>query len=85
LNALASVGDTRRGYYNDLNNLNYENWMAEQNHPLAQQDILGRSIGLATTGQGSTIGTAPNPYRANSTANLLGGGMSLAGLLSSYQ
>jgi hypothetical protein len=84
-NALGTVGDTRRNYYNDLNNLNFENWTAEQNYPLTQQDILARSFGQATTGQGTAASTAPNPYRSNNTANYLGTGLTLGGLLSSYQ
>lgn len=79
-NALLSAGDTTRQYSQDLLNKQFADWQAQQQYPLTQIDILGKSLGLATSGQGSVTGIGPNPYQPNTTANLLGGGLSLAGL-----
>ncbi len=85
LNAMLSAGDTRRQYNTDINNLNYQNWLDQQNYPLKQLDIQGNAIGTAmgNTGQSSTTG--PNPYQGSNTANLLGYGslaLGAGGLLS---
>jgi hypothetical protein len=84
-NALLGVGDIRRGYEQDKINQNMADWYAEKNDPYAKLNVLGSSIGQAMGAGGGTTsmtGTQPNPYQSNSTANMLGLGISGAGLLS---
>ena len=82
LNAMLSAGDTYRQYDQDLKNQQYADWLAQQNYPLSQLDILGNTIGMSMGNTGTTTSTAPNPYQGSSTANLLGGASTAAGLYS---
>jgi len=82
LNAMLSAGDTYRQYEQDLLNQKYADWMAQQNYPLQQLDILGNTIGMSMGNTGSSTTTGPNPYQSNPTANLLGGAAGAAGIYS---
>jgi len=85
LNAMLSAGDARRQLSQDTLNQQYADWLEQQNYPLKQLDILGNTIGMSMGNSGTSTSTGPNPYQPNTTANLLGGGMSLAGLLSAMK
>jgi hypothetical protein len=78
------LGDKTQQLNQSLLDEKYQDWLTQQNYPLQQLDILGNSIGMATSGQGSALSTAPNPFQSNNAANYLGAGLSTAGLLSSY-
>lgn len=75
LQALAGVGDTRRGlaqdYLNQANGL-FGNYVG---YPQQQLDNYGRAVGLGM-GVGSNQSTSsPNPYQSNPIAGAIGGGL----------
>jgi hypothetical protein len=75
LQALASVGDTRRGlaqdYLNQANGL-FGNYVG---YPQQQLDNYGRAVGVGM-GVGSNQSTSsPNPYQSNPIAGAIGGGL----------
>jgi len=78
--ALLGVGDVRRQYSQDQLNMNYEDWLRQQNHPYAQLDVLANAIRGGIGGGGTTTSQMPNPYQPNAAAGMLGGGLLGAGL-----
>lgn len=72
---LLGVGDIRRQYEQDLLNQSYSDWLAQQQHPYQQLDVLSNAIAGATGSGGTTTSSAPNPYQVNRTASMLGGGL----------
>jgi hypothetical protein len=78
---LLGIGDTTRQLTQDQLTQAYQDFQQQQNYPLQQLDILGNTIGMATSGQGSTLSTAPNPYQTNPYATALGAGLAGYGLL----
>jgi hypothetical protein len=78
--ALLGVGDVRRENFQDILNLDYENFLAAQQWPYQQANFAGDVLARAMGGGGTTTQTAPNPYRSNRTAGALGGAASGASL-----
>lgn len=78
--ALLGVGDIRRQYSQDQLNMDYEEWLRQQNHPYAQLDVLANAIRGGIGGGGTTTTSSPNPYQPNRAAGMLGGGLLGAGL-----
>ena len=78
--ALLGVGDVRRENTQDLLNLSYENFLAQQQFPYQQVnyagDILARSMG----GGGTSTSTGPNPFQSNRASSALGGAATGGGL-----
>ncbi len=81
---LIGVGDIQRQESQDQLNNQYSDWLAQQNQPYRQLDVLANSLGAAVNGQGSVqaAGYASNPYTANRYANAVGTGLAGYGLLS---
>jgi hypothetical protein len=77
--ALFGIGDTQRGYNQDLLNQNLSDYTAQTNYPLSQIDLLGRGLGNAMTGSQSQLSSGANPYRPSATAGALGGALAGAG------
>ena len=77
---LLGAGDIQRSYVQDLFNQQYGDWQAAQNQPFANLDTLQRTISGSIGNAGVSTQTAPNPYRANPFASMIGGGLSGAGL-----
>jgi hypothetical protein len=78
---LLGIGDTTRALNQDQLTQGYQDWQQAQNYPLQQLDILGNTIGMATSGQGSTLSTAPNPNQSNPYATAAGAALAGYGLL----
>lgn len=78
---LLGIGDTTRQLTQDQLTQAYQDFQQQQNYPLQQLDIMGNVLGMATSGQGSTLSTAPNPYQTNPYATALGAGLAGYGLL----
>ena len=78
---LLGIGDTTRALTQDQLTQGYQDWQQAQNYPLQQLDILGNTIGMATSGQGSTLSTAPNPNQSNPYATAAGAALAGYGLL----
>lgn len=76
--ALANVGASRQGYAQSLLGAGQSQFQNQQNYPLQQYDILGNA--LRTTMGGGQSTTGPNPNQSNPAANLLGMGITGAGL-----
>ena len=74
---LIGVGDIQRQESQDQLNNQYSDWLAAQNQPYRQLDVLANSLGAAVNGQGSVqaAGYASNPYTANRYANAIGGAL----------
>lgn len=74
---LIGVGDIKRQESQDVLNNQYADWVAAQNQPYRQIDVLGNALGAAVNGQGSVqaAGYASNPYQTNRYANAIGGGL----------
>lgn len=81
---LIGVGDIQRQESQDRLNNQYSDWLAQQNQPYRQLDVLANSLGAAVNGQGSVqaAGYASSPYTANRYANTIGAGLAGYGLLS---
>jgi len=78
--ALLGVGDVRRENFQDLLNLDYENFLAAQQYPYQQVNYAGDVLARSMGGGGTSTQTGPNPYRSNRTAGALGGAAAGAGL-----
>ncbi len=74
---LIGVGDIQRQESQDVLNNQYSDWLAAQNQPYRQLDVLANSLGAAVNGNGSVqaAGYASNPYTANRYANAVGGAL----------
>lgn len=74
---LIGVGDIKRQESQDVLNNQYADWVASQNQPYRQIDVLGNALGAAVNGQGSVqaAGYQSNPYTTNRYANAIGGGL----------
>lgn len=74
---LIGVGDIKRQESQDVLNNQYADWVASQNQPYRQIDVLGNALGAAVNGQGSVqaAGYQSNPYQTNRYANAIGGGL----------
>ena len=73
--ALLGVGDIYRDQSQQGLNQQYEQWMNQQQWPYQQMDVLANAIRTSMGGGGSSVTSSPNAYQANSTANMLGGGL----------
>ena len=82
---MIGVGDIYRQENQDQLNTKYSDWLAAQNQPYRQLDVLANGLGAAVNGQGSvqSAGYASNPYTTNRYANSIGAGLAGYGLLSS--
>ena len=80
---MLAAGDIRRQASQDDLNLQYENWLRQQQYPYQQMDVLSNTL-LGAQGGGSSSTTYPNPYQPNTSANMLGGGLLGYGLGSMY-
>lgn len=80
---LIGVGDIQRQESQDVLNNQYADWVAQQNQPYRQVDVLANALGAAVNGQGSVqaAGYASNPYTANRYASAVGTGLAGYGLL----
>ena len=54
--------------------------MAEQQHPYQQLDLLANAIRTSMGGGGTNVTSAPNAYQPNSTAQMIGTGLTMGGL-----
>jgi len=72
---LLGVGDVLRDYNQQGLNLNEQDWMAQQQWPYQQLDVLANGIRTSMGGGGSTVTSSPNAYQPNTTASMLGGGL----------
>lgn len=77
---LLGTGDILRSYQQDLLNQQYGDWMAAQNQPYANLDVLQKALSGSIGNAATTMQTAPNPYQANPFASMIGGGLAGAGL-----
>lgn len=75
------IGDIYRNVDQQGLDLMYDEWNRQQQHPLKMLDIYQNAVGIYGGSGRSNTTSAPNPYAANQTANMLGGGLTLAGLL----
>jgi len=82
--ALLGVGDVRRQANQDVLNMQYEDFMNQQNQPYKNLDVLANALRASVGGGGQTITSAPNPYQPNRFANAIGGGLAGAGIGSMY-
>ena len=82
---LIGVGDISRQENQDQLNTQYSDWLAAQNQPYRQLDVLANGLGASVNGQGSvqSAGYASNPYSSNRYANAIGTGLAGYGLLNS--
>lgn len=85
---LIGVGDIQRQESQDVINNQYSDWIAQQNQPYRQVDVLANGLGAAVNGQGSVqaAGYYQQPYTVNRYANAVGGalaGSSVGSLLNS--
>jgi hypothetical protein len=77
---MLGVGDIQRQNQQDVLNMQYQNWLKEQQHPYSQLDVLLNSIRGASGGGGTTTQTAPNPYNPSQAMSMIGGGLAGAGI-----
>ena len=78
---LLGIGDIYRNVDQQGLDVLYDEWNREQQHPLKMLDIYQNAVGgFAGAGRTNTT-SAPNPYAGSQTANMIGGGLTLAGLL----
>lgn len=80
---LVGVGDIYRQEGQDMLNLQYQDWAAQQNQPYRQLDVLANALGAAVNGQGSVQSAGYDTsgmYTPNRYASALGGGLAGAGL-----
>lgn len=79
--ALMGVGDARQGlaqqYLNQANGL----FDANNNYGQEQLNNYGNAVSIGLGAGGTSTSTAPNPNQSSPIAGLIGGGLSLAGLL----
>lgn len=82
---LVGVGDIQRQESQNVLNNKYADWVASQNQPYRQLDVLANSLGAAVNGQGSvsSAGYAYSPYTTNNYASAIGAGLAGYGLLNS--
>lgn len=77
---LIGAGDALRSFNQDQLNLDYQNWLDQQNYPWAQyQNFASIAPGLIGNSGGTTT-TGPNPYQSSPVAGAVGGGLAGAGL-----
>lgn len=74
--ALLGIGDAQQAREQGKLDLAYQDWLAEQNYPYQQLDVMGNAIRTIMGGGGTTTQIGPNPYQRNSTAAALGGALS---------
>ena len=82
---MMGLGDVKRAYQQELIDNAMGQWDASMNWPYSQYDWftnLLRGAGFGTYGSGSSTTTQPNPNASSGLANLIGGGLAGAGLLS---
>ncbi len=74
---LVGIGDIYRQENQDQLNTQYGDWVAQQNQPYRQLDVLANALGASVGGQGSVqaAGYSSNPYTANRYANAVGGAL----------
>ena len=77
---LLGVGDIVRNANQQQLDFNYDQWMAEQQHPYQQLDLLANAIRTSMGGGGTNVTSAPNAYQPNSTAQMIGTGLTGYGL-----
>lgn len=82
LQALSNVGDVQQERNQNLLNNQYENFLAQQQYPYQQLDMLGNSIRATMGAGGTTTSTMNNNYQSNRLASGLGGAATGAGLAS---
>ena len=78
--ALLGVGDVRRENQQDMLNLGYEQFLAQQQWPYQQLNFAGDVLARSMGGGGTSMSTGPNPFRSNRAAGALGGAAAGAGL-----
>jgi hypothetical protein len=82
MQALLGVGDARQGLAQKYMNQQNDLWNGKNNYGQNQLDNYGNVVRTGMgAGQNSTT-TSPNPNQSSGIANLIGGGLSIAGLMS---
>jgi hypothetical protein len=84
---LMGLGDVKRQYQQELVDNAVGQWDAAMNWPYSQAEFFLnalRGAGYGTYGSGSSTSTQPNPNQSSGLANLIGGGLAGAGLLSGF-
>lgn len=74
LQALMGAGDVMRSYQGEKLAEQQANWMAEQQWPYQQLDVLANALRTTMGGGGTTTVTEPNPYQPSRYASAIGGG-----------
>jgi hypothetical protein len=82
---LMGIGDARRQYQQELLDYGRGEWDAAYEWPYSQADWFAKQLaaaGYGTYSSGSSTTTEPNPNAQSGLANLIGGGLAGAALLS---
>jgi hypothetical protein len=80
---LASIGDYKRSYQQELIDNAMGQWDAAAGYPASQYDWFAnilRGAGFGTYGSSTGTSIEPNPYAQSGLANAIGGGLALGGL-----
>jgi hypothetical protein len=81
MQALLGVGDARQGLAQQY--LNQQNSLFDSNNNYKQQqlDNYGNVVRTGMGAGGTSTSTSPNPNQSSGVANLIGGGLSIAGMM----
>jgi len=78
--AMLGVGDVYRDENQNRLNQQYNDWLAEQQQPYKNLDVLANAIRTTMGGGGTSVSSGPNPYQSNPYAGAIGGGLMGYGL-----
>lgn len=79
-NAQVGVGDSIRGYTQDILNQQYGDWQAAQNHPYQMEDWFTGLLSRAQGGMGPSYTQQGSSYQANPFSQILGAALAGKGL-----
>lgn len=74
--ALLGIGDAQQGQNQSGLDLQYGDWLNQQNYPTQQLDVMGNAIRTLMGSGSNTTATGTNPVQRNGTASALGGALS---------
>jgi len=78
--ALLGTGDVLKNQQQSGLNYDYDQWLAQQQWPYQQLDVLANAIRTSMGGGGSTVTSSPNAYQSSPTAGAIGGGLAGYGI-----